>query len=320
MIDITVAICTYNGEKRLPDVLERLRSQINIEPISWEIVVIDNNSTDDTAKIIQKYQSDWHKAYPIQYYFEPEQGLAFARQRAVKEAKGTFVGFLDDDNLPSPNWVAAAYTFGQAYPKAGAYGSKINGSFEIEPPENFSRIARFLAIGGGKKTTCYTSYEHSYKRVMPAGAGLVIRKQAWINSVPERLLLQGQLGTYRLGGDDIEALLHIRSAGWEIWYNPEMCIEHRIPKQRLEREYLMNLLRGAGLSRYPTRMLGLKPWQRPFVLPVYMLNDLRKIILHFIKYQSILKTDAVAASEMELFLGSLMSPFYFWRQGFFRMK
>ena len=113
MIDFTVAICTYNGEKRLPAVLERLRSQINTEQISWEIVVIDNNSTDKTTNLIQEYQSDWPQAYPIKYYFEPAQGLAFARQLAVQEANGTLVGFLDDDNLATPDWVAEAYAFAQ---------------------------------------------------------------------------------------------------------------------------------------------------------------------------------------------------------------
>jgi len=312
MIDFTVAICTYNGEKRLPAVLDRLRSQINTEQISWEIVVIDNNSTDNTAKLIQEYQVNWPQAYPIKYYFEPAQGLAFARQRTFQEANGTLVGFLDDDNLATPNWVAEAYAFGQAHPKAGAYGSKISGEFEVEPPENFGRISPFLAIGGGTKAICYTSsnYKYSYKKVLPPGAGLVIRKQAWVESVPERLIFQGRVGESLVAAEDIEALLHIRRAGWEIWYNPEMHIYHQIQKQRLEKEYLMKLLRSIGLGRHHTRMLGYKVWQRPFIFPVYMANDLRKIILHFIKYRSVLKTDVVAACEMELLLGSIISPFY----------
>lgn len=319
MVDFTVAICTYNGEKRLPDVLERLRSQVDTERISWEIIVVDNNSTDNTAKVIQDYQSNWSQAYPIKYCFEPEQGLGFARQRAVREAKGPFVGFLDDDNLPAPDWVTAAYAFGQSYPKAGAYGGQIHGEFEVEPPENFKKIAPFLAIIEREKTpTCYTSYKHSHKRVLPPGAGIVIKKQAWLENVPNRLVLQGRVGGLMLPGEDIEAFLYIRGAGWEIWHNPEMHIYHKIPKQRLERQYLMNLLRGIGLSRYQTRMLGFKPWQRPLILPAYMANDLRKIISYFLKYRSVLKTDVVAASEMELLLGSFISPFYIWKKQIFK--
>lgn len=319
MINFTVAICTYNGENRLPDVLNRLRSQINVEQISWEIIVIDNNSNDNTAKVVQEYISTWSEVFPIKYIFEPKQGLAFARQRAINEANGTFVGFLDDDNWPTPNWVAAAYSFGQEHPKAGAYGSKIHGDFEVTPPENFSRISPFLAIGGGKNPICYTSsdYKYSYKNVLPPGAGIVVKKQAWLESVPENLFLQGRVSGLKLPGDDIEAFLHIKNAGWEIWYNPEMQISHRIPKWRLDKDYLLGLMRGIGLSRYHTRMLGFKNWQKPMLL-IYIVNDLRKLILHFFKYKRQLKTDLIALCEMQLFWNSFISPLYFLNKRFLK--
>ena len=55
MVDFTVAIRTYNGEERLPAVLEKLRSQVDVEALSWEIVIVDNNSNDGTAKLIGEY-------------------------------------------------------------------------------------------------------------------------------------------------------------------------------------------------------------------------------------------------------------------------
>lgn len=316
MVDFTVAIRTYNGENRLPGVLERVRSQVGTEGINWDVIVVDNNSTDNTAKVIQGYQSNWPEAYPLKYFFEPEQGASFARRRAIKEAQGTFIGFLDDDNLPTPTWVAAAYSFGQSHPKAGAFSGQIHGEFEVEPPQNFQRIAHFLpVIERGKTPICYNTYKYSHKKVFPPGAGLVIRKQAWIENVPERLVLQGPVGTsLSAKGEDIEALLYITKADWETWYNPEMHIYHQIPKWRFEREYLMKFFRGVGLSRHRTRMLSYDAWQRPLVFPLYMANDLRKIILHFIKYRSELQTDVVAASEMEFFLYSLISPFYIWKK------
>ena len=69
MLNFSVAIRTYNGEKYLPLLLEKLRSQVNTENISWEIVIVDNNSTDNTARIIQEYQLDWPESYPIHYFF-----------------------------------------------------------------------------------------------------------------------------------------------------------------------------------------------------------------------------------------------------------
>lgn len=130
-IHFTVAIPTYNGESRLPEVLDRLRSQLHIEIFSWEIIVVDNNSTDRTAEVVQTYQASWQCPYPLRYYFEAQQGAAFARARAIKEAQGALIGFLDDDNLPAPNWVSAAYSFGQEHPSVGAYGSQIHGIFEV---------------------------------------------------------------------------------------------------------------------------------------------------------------------------------------------
>lgn len=145
-VDFTVVIPTYNGERRLPQLLERLRSQTDIDYLNWEVIVVDNNSQDATAKVIQDYQAKWLKPYPLKYILEVEQGAAYARQRAIREAQGALIGFIDDDNIPEENWIAAAYSFAQDYPKAGAYGGQIHGDFEVEPPENFWRIQSFLAI------------------------------------------------------------------------------------------------------------------------------------------------------------------------------
>ena len=162
MVNFTVAICTYNGEKRLPEVLDCLRSQINPENISWEIMVIDNNSKDGTAKIVREYQNNWPETYPLKYVFESQQGAGFARKRAIKEAKSDLIGFIDDDNLPANNWVNEAFLFGQKYPKAGAYASQIHGQFEVETPENFERIVPFLAINErGYKPLLYNSKKKS---------------------------------------------------------------------------------------------------------------------------------------------------------------
>lgn len=312
MVDFnfTVAIRAYNAENRLGSILEKLRWQTNTENISWEIVIVDNNSTDNTAKVIQEYQSNWPELYPIKYYLEPRQGASYARQRAMEEAQGSLVGFLDDDNLPSPDWVAKAYSFGVAHPKAGAYSGLVHAIYEVEPPQNFKRIASCLAIieWSAKEPFCFNSQEPLKRGLLPPGAGLVIRKEAWVEDVTANLKLKGPVkGSLTVKGEDLEALWYLRKAGWEIWFNPEMRIYHQIPKHRLEKEYLMRLLRGVGLSRHLTRMLGYQPWQRPLVIPLYMANDLRKAIRHSLKYGKELETDIVAASEMEMYWGSLES-------------
>ncbi|AFZ56441.1 glycosyltransferase family 2 protein [Anabaena cylindrica FACHB-243] len=312
-IDFTVAIPTYNGEHRLPELLEKLRSQINTKNISWEIIVVDNNSTDNTAKIVKSYQKNWPCTYPLKYYFEAKQGAAYARKKAIAEAKGQLIGFLDDDNYPTPNWVSSAHSFAQKYPQAGAYGSQIHPNWEIKPPEDFERIAPFLAIT--ERGDLPLLYETKTK-LLPPSAGLVVRRQACLDIAQSPTVLIGRLADNMLAGEDLEMLYYIQKAGWEVWYNPEMETYHKIPEFRLKREYLIPFFRGIGLSRYVTRMVNIQPWKKPIFSLVYMLNDLRKVCLHLIKYRGRLESDLVASCEMQLFLSSLVSPFYLWKHGY----
>jgi glycosyltransferase involved in cell wall biosynthesis len=307
-IDFTVAIPTYNGETRLPEVLDKLLAQINTETFDWEVIVIDNNSTDNTAKIVQNYQANWPQ---LRYFQEQKQGAGFARQRAVEEAKSPLIGFLDDDNLPAPDWVSAAYKFGKEYPQAGAYASQTRPIYEVEPPENFHRIAPFLAIT--QRGPHPLRYEPA-KKVLPPSAGLVVRKQAWLESVPNQLILTGRANGKMLTSEDLEVLSYIQRSEWEIWYNPAMNVDHKIPHWRLKRDYLIPFIRGIGLSRHVTRMLSVKPWQKPLAIPAYMANDIRKIILHLLQYRTQVKTDLAAACELELFVSSLVSPFFIWKK------
>ncbi|MBD2167455.1 glycosyltransferase family 2 protein [Calothrix membranacea FACHB-236] len=311
--NLTIAIPTYNGASRLPELLELLKNQVGTENISWEIIVVDNNSTDNTAEVVQTYQQNWHCAYPLRYCFEKKQGAAYARKRAVLEARGSLIGFIDDDNYPLLNWVAEAYTFSKKYPKVGAYGSQIHPDWEVEPPNNFRRIAPFLAIT--ERGDIPLLYE-STKKLLPPSAGLVIRRQAWLDSIPNQPILTGRVAGNMLTSEDLEMLSYIQKAGWEIWYNPKMEIYHKIPILRLQKDYLIPFFQGIGLSRYVTRMINIKPCYRPMFLIAYMLNDLRKIILHLLRYGTYLKFDIVAACEMQLFLSSLISPLYLWRNGY----
>ncbi len=315
MVDFTVAICTYNGADRIILVLDKLRSQKDTKDISWEVIVVDNNSKDDTAQVIQEYQDSWQCPYPLIYCFEQQQGAAFARKKAIKEANSPLIGFLDDDNLPNAYWVASAYSFAQKHPQAGAFASLIQGDFEVEPPPNFNRIKAFLAITErGNKARLY----NPKFKLLPPSAGLVVRKQAWLQSVPEKCILSGRIPGSMLTGEDTEVLGYFQQKSWEIWYNPEMKIIHKIPANRLTKDYLIPFMRGIGLSRYVTRMIGVKSWQKPFLSLAYFMNDLRKIVLHFLKYGRAIKTDLVTACELELYVNSLISPFYLWSKGYLK--
>ncbi|WP_243147534.1 hormogonium polysaccharide biosynthesis glycosyltransferase HpsE [Scytonema sp. UIC 10036] len=276
-LDFTVAIPTYNGENRLPKVLERLQSQTGVENIKWEVIVIDNNSSDKTAEVIREYQKSWNHDFPLKYFLERKQGITYARLRAICEAKGQLIGFIDDDILPTSDWVKEAVIFGKAHPHAGAWGGQIHGDFEIDPPEKFARIKSFLAIRErGSQPHLYDPNNLS----LPPGAALVFRQEAWQKSIPMELIFKGRLGKLKLAGDDFELLLHLHKAGWEIWYNPAMHTYHQIPQWRLERNYLVTLARGCGLCVCQLRFINTNNWEKPVVFIKIFLGNLRRILHH----------------------------------------
>lgn len=313
MVDLTVAIPTYNGATRLPQVLDQLRSQTGTENINWEILIVDNNSKDNTAEVVQNYQQDQFNSVPVKYCLETQQGAAFARKRAVEESTASLIGFLDDDTIPALDWVAQAYQFAQEHPQAGAFGSQVHGVYEVEPPPNFQQIASFFAI------TERGDQPHLYDpkiKMLPPSAGLVVRRQVWLDYVPEKPFLSGRSSQSILNSEDLEVVMYIQNAGWEIWYNSAMHLYHQIPQQRLERDYLLYLVRSTGLARHYIRMLRLKPWQRPLLFPVGLANDIRKALTYYLKHRNELKTDVVVACQMEFLRSSVISPFYLLKNNF----
>lgn len=312
MKDLSVVICTYNGAGRVPDVLDRLKVQEGTEDVTWEVVVVDNNSDDDTERVIRRYQSDWPEAYPLRYVFEPKQGKTFAIKRAFREAKGALIGFLDDDNVPARDWVVEAHAFGRAHRKVGAYGSCIFPEYEEEPPEGVRGIEGVFAIVRNEQAHQYPTGGRLGRMFAP-GAGLVIRKQAWQESVPEKLSLAGPRGSSSMGlHEDMEVQWHLHRGGWEVWHNPAMRIRHKLPARRFEEEYLMRFFKELALSRYRYRMLTYASWQRPVMITAYMASDLLKLVRDFYEYHRASQSSLTAKCRMQMRKFLLISPFYRW--------
>lgn len=308
-MDFTVAIPTYNGAERLPAVLNRLLNQTGTEKLRWEVIVCDNNSRDETAAVVREIQSKWQQAgaVSLRYCFAPEQGAAFARQRAVEAAAGQWIGFLDDDNLPALDWVAQAHAFVAARPQVGVVGSQVLAQLDGELPEYFPQIAPFLAIvERGCKPHCYDEAV----KVLPPGAGLVVRRELWLAQVPRRLFLNHKGKAAGLASEDLEAVLYLRRSGCEIWYNPDQVVAHHIPEERLQADYLASLFRCIGFSRLYVRLLGRPTWQRPFLIPLYWVNDLRRLVMHLLQYPPSLdaQTELLAQCDRIHLAATLVSP------------
>ncbi len=314
-VDFTVAIPTYNGATRLPALLEALRSQ-HVSGLNWEILVVDNNSRDRTAAVVQEIQAEWASlpySPSLRYEFEDQQGAAFARQKAMQSAHSRWVGFLDDDIVPATDWVAAAVKFAEAHPEAGAFGGQIHPAFAAPPPPDFERIQSFLAIRErGDQAHLYRP-EHL---VLPPSAAWVVQRPAWLSVVPPKPQLSGRVKGSMMQGDDYEPLLFLHKADYPIWYCPDMHVHHQIPKQRLERDYLVALSQGCGQCVCHLQMLRVEPWQAPFTLVKLTLGNAKRLFQHYAKYGRTSSADLVTQCERAFFISSLLSPVNFLRTRF----
>lgn len=127
---ISVCICTYNRAKSLGKALTSLAAQQGIENLNWELLVIDNNSSDATAKIAKQYET----SLPLRYVFEPIQGLSAARNRALREFKAGTLVFTDDDVVLDERWLASFVEALCTFPDAEFFGGRILPCWDDKPP------------------------------------------------------------------------------------------------------------------------------------------------------------------------------------------
>ena len=92
-------------------------------------------------------------------------------------------------------------------------------------------------------------------------------------------------------GDDYEPLLYLSKADWEIWYNPTMHVNHKIPGKRFKRNYLISLSKGCGLCVFQLRLINTRHWQKPILFAKIVLANLRRVLIHIFKYKQQVKTD-----------------------------
>jgi len=252
-IIITVVICTYNNAKFLERTLASLTQQQVARYLEWSVLVVDNNSTDETPEVVERYQK-LGKIPKLRIVHESKQGLSYARRRAVCETSSDLIAFVDDDCLLSPDWLQQAITFCQEYPKAGAVGSRVTLLWEVPPKKEILQFEGYLSsYNRGDLPAQMPSIGETYL----VGAGLVVRRSALLASGwLEKMALVGRNGKILTAGDDSEMVLRIRNAGYELWYNPAMQLQHYIPQQRMSFDYICRLLRGIGQSRSILYVLG----------------------------------------------------------------
>lgn len=224
---VTVAVPTYNRAAMLRQTLAGIVAQ-RFPRDHFEILVIDNASTDATRAVV----ADFASARPIpRYIFEPQQGLDFARNRAIAEAQGEFMVFCDDDVAMRTDWLAQI-----AVPLLADAGSRRIGAVGGEVVPVFPDGAPDWVRGWHSPLAFRPDVGPLEPRQNPMGANLALPK--WIFDELGRFdpHLDRCAGTYFSGGDT-EMLRRIRAAGYEVWFAPDAAVQHHLPASRTTFSY-----------------------------------------------------------------------------------
>lgn len=249
---VSIVICCYNSAQRLPQTLAHLASQKGADEFPWEVIIVDNASTDDTAQIAK---ACWRQeaSVPLHVVHEPQQGLSYARHRGFTEATYEIVSFVDDDNWVCPEWVQTVAEIMSQHPEAGACGGANEVVSEGEIPWWFEHYQCDYAVG----VQAQERGDITWSRGFLWGAGLSIRKQALQKLLDQgfQALLTDRQGTTLLSCGDYELCLALRAAGWRLWYEPRLQLRHCLPAHRLQWSYLRRLKWGFGASS-----VGLDPY------------------------------------------------------------
>lgn len=251
MLGVSIVICTYNGTARLPQTLAHLAAQQVGDDVQWEVIVIDNASTDDTARVAEASWSDVTVA-PLRVVHETRLGLSYARRRGFDEARYEIVGLVDDDNLVCPDWVRLVSEIMTAHPEAGACGGWSDAICEVEPPWWFENHKIMYAVGPEMPNK-----DRASERAIMWGAGFAVRRRAWQELVRRGFesRLTDRQGKALVGGGDTELSLALRLMGWRLRYDPRLRLQHVISPARLTWSHLRRLHRGDG-----TASVGLDPY------------------------------------------------------------
>jgi glycosyltransferase involved in cell wall biosynthesis len=242
---VSVVICCHNSARRLPATLMHLGAQKVNAGIPWEVVLVDNASTDDTATVAKECWSK-HPAAPLRIIGEPRLGPAFARKRGMNEARYEFISFVDDDNWVDERWVEPCAAFLQDHPAVGAVGASSTPVCEVEPPAWFWDCNMLYAIS----PATWRAGDFTDNPGTLWTAGMTLRKTAVtaLESSNAPLLLSGRRGSSSslAAGEDTELTLRLRLAGWKLWYEPSLHFRHYLPTTRLTWSYARRLYRGSG--------------------------------------------------------------------------
>jgi glucosyl-dolichyl phosphate glucuronosyltransferase len=236
---ISVLICTFNRAALLEQTLGALARARTPDGCDVEVIVVDNNSSDDTAGVVNRAAAAG--PLPVRYMREGRQGKSFALNTGLAVAAGDIVALTDDDVLPDRDWLVGIVANFRADDVVFVFG-KVLPRWEVQPPpEMLTLRARDIwgplaLVDYGDEAIRYDAASFGKKR-LPVGANLAIRRAA-IERVGGWRTDLGKVDNSLIGGEDHEIFVRLYGNGlYSGVYDPSVAVRHLVPASRLTRAY-----------------------------------------------------------------------------------
>ena len=270
---VSIIICTYNRLESLKDTLQAIK-KMNCDKVNeWEVVVVDNNSSDGTGEAIRDLAREWPR---LKYVFEPKQGLSYARNRGIEEAQGELILFTDDDVLPEPDWMQNVID-GMKRHGAHACGGYVAPIWEVTPPVWLTeRFHGFLAI----RTDRTDDYQISDPKQAPFGANMAVAKKVF-SDVGLFDTRRGRKGKVLASGEDGELFERILAAGYKVWFLGSARVHHKVESFRLTKSYIRRWR--YQTSRNLALAKGVDGRRRVLNIPLYLFPQLMRAVWRMFK-------------------------------------
>lgn len=260
-VDVSVLICTWNRAALLAETLASI-AQLHVPPdIRWEVVVVDNNSTDDSQQVVDRLAAGF--PVPLRYVFEPRQGKSAAMNNGLRSSTGSIIAFADDDVRVGREWLASLVRAFREQPDIAYAGGPVDPIWEAPCPAWFERTDKVLwgtlaILDYGPEPFVFEA-----RQKIPLGANFAVRRSLVDAIGPFDPALGRDSGRVLLGQELPEFFARARAAGLRGVYLPEMRVQHHVPARRLRPAYFRRWWYGKGVSRarmeamHPVTELGL---------------------------------------------------------------
>ena len=261
---LSVIVCTYNRSFWMRNCLESLVSQCRDES-RIEVLIVDNNSTDDTRNAAEEYTS---RLPNFRYVLEQAQGLSHGRNRGYREARGELVAYIDDDARAHDDWIESIIQFFETHTQVTGVGGPYNAFSTVPIPDWFPREYGRRSLGNDTRAIRDDEWI--------SGTNMIFRKQALeeIGGFDTGLGMAGNKISY---GEETNLVRRMRAKGMQINYCPTIVVDHVIMPYKLSLRWLLK-------SNYSSGKDGVKTFEYKGNAITYLPALIRGLLLALVRF------------------------------------